>query len=132
MGLDKTLYGTIRNHQLVLDPLPTLNRVYHAVLQEERLLVGSTAVPEPSDVMALAVRPFPTSSVPDWRALREAERQERRKLSCTHCKATGHEVNNCFIKTQKFPDWWVIVRELLRSFTLSRGQDHGLELVLMC
>ncbi|XP_074271572.1 uncharacterized protein LOC141595504 [Silene latifolia] len=29
MGLDKSLYGTIRNHQLSLDPLPSLNHVYH-------------------------------------------------------------------------------------------------------
>ncbi|XP_074301437.1 uncharacterized protein LOC141632825 [Silene latifolia] len=109
MGLDKSLYGPIRNHQLALDPLPTLNRVYHAVLQEERLLVGATAIPESSDVMALAVRPASsasTSSVPDSRILRDAERQERRKLTCSHCKASGHEVNDCFIKIQNFPGWW--------------------------
>ncbi|XP_074315114.1 uncharacterized protein LOC141651294 [Silene latifolia] len=40
MGLDKSLYGPIQNHQLAIDPLPTLSRVYHAVIQEERLLVG--------------------------------------------------------------------------------------------
>ncbi|KAK9675681.1 hypothetical protein RND81_11G023200 [Saponaria officinalis] len=109
MGLDKSLYGTIRNHQLSLDPLPTLNRVYHAVLQEERLLAGPAAVSDPLDVMANVVRgvPTPTSSAPpDWRALREAERQERLKLTCTHCSGSGHGVANCFIKTQIFPDWW--------------------------
>ncbi|XP_074265130.1 uncharacterized protein LOC141587554 [Silene latifolia] len=37
MGLDATLYGNIRSQQFQLDPLPTLNRAYNIVLQEERL-----------------------------------------------------------------------------------------------
>ncbi|XP_074297102.1 uncharacterized protein LOC141627780 [Silene latifolia] len=37
MGLDATLYANIRSQQFQLDPLPTLNRAYHAVLREERL-----------------------------------------------------------------------------------------------
>ncbi|XP_074266818.1 uncharacterized protein LOC141590106 [Silene latifolia] len=60
MGLDKSLYGPIRNHQLALDPLPSLSRVYHAVLQEERLLAAPIATPEVSDVMAFSVRGSPS------------------------------------------------------------------------
>ncbi|KAL9235889.1 hypothetical protein vseg_010620 [Gypsophila vaccaria] len=57
MGLDTSLYGVIRSHQLSLDPLPTLNRAYHIVLQEERLHTDSAArLPNPSEVMAMAVR----------------------------------------------------------------------------
>ncbi|XP_074288015.1 uncharacterized protein LOC141613174 [Silene latifolia] len=37
MGLDASLYSTIRSNQLALDPLPSLNRAYQVVLQEERL-----------------------------------------------------------------------------------------------
>ncbi|XP_074303020.1 uncharacterized protein LOC141637440 [Silene latifolia] len=43
MGLDSTLYGNLRNQQFQLDPLPTLNRGYHAALQAERLLLGSAS-----------------------------------------------------------------------------------------
>ncbi|XP_074298736.1 uncharacterized protein LOC141629665 [Silene latifolia] len=32
MGLDSTLYGTLRTQQFQLEPLPSLNRGYHAVL----------------------------------------------------------------------------------------------------
>ncbi|XP_074318199.1 uncharacterized protein LOC141654993 [Silene latifolia] len=113
MGLDKSLYGPIRNHQLSLDLLPSLSRVYHAVLQEERLLVGASDPPEATDVMAYAVRGTPTpvtapvaAPAPDWRALRDAERQEKLKIRCSFCSAPGHDVPNCYIKSRKFPDWW--------------------------
>ncbi|XP_074290436.1 uncharacterized protein LOC141617153 [Silene latifolia] len=111
MGLDATLYKTIRSQQLALDPLPSLNRVYHSVLQKERLVSSPTAVEEPMDIMAFTVRsdsstPVTTGSIPDWRALRDAERQERRKLFCSHCQANGHEAISCFIRSQRFPNWW--------------------------
>ncbi|KAK9705059.1 hypothetical protein RND81_07G030700 [Saponaria officinalis] len=107
MGLDSSLYGTLRSNQLALDPLPSLSRAYNGVLQEERVRASSSVAVDLSDVMAYAVRREPsTSGAPDWRALREAERQERRKLHCTHCSASGHEAQSCFIKSQKFPDWW--------------------------
>ncbi|XP_074288108.1 uncharacterized protein LOC141613272 [Silene latifolia] len=111
MGLDATLYKTIRSQQLALDPLPSLNRVYHSVLQEERLVSSPTVIEEPTDIMAFAVRsdssaPVTAGPTPDWRALRDAERQERRKLFCSHCEANGHEAISCFIRTQRFPDWW--------------------------
>ncbi|XP_074299691.1 uncharacterized protein LOC141630840 [Silene latifolia] len=88
MGLDKSLYGPIRNHQLAVDPLPSLSRVYHAVLQEERLLTGPSVTPEVPEVMAFAVqKPRPavttTPTALDWRALRDAERKERQKIRCS-------------------------------------------------
>ncbi|XP_074305065.1 uncharacterized protein LOC141639995 [Silene latifolia] len=107
MGLDASLYGAIRSHQLALDPLPSLNRAYQVVLQEERLHASSvTDFVDPSEIMACAVRrDNGSTSIPDWRALREQERQERRKLTCSFCNEKGHEVQSCFIKAQKFPDW---------------------------
>ncbi|XP_074270640.1 uncharacterized protein LOC141594527 [Silene latifolia] len=109
MGLDASLYGTIRSNQLALDPLPTLNRAYQVVLQKERLRGGSGAVVEDvTDIMACAVRrdSQPSSSTVDWRTLRDNEKQEKRKLLCSHCTGRGHEVHSCFIKSQKFPNRW--------------------------
>ncbi|XP_074301226.1 uncharacterized protein LOC141632589 [Silene latifolia] len=83
MGLDSTLYRTLRSQQLALDPLPSLNRVYHLVLQEERHLSPPAVVEEPSDVMAFVVRRDSSTTnnssttAPDWRALRDLERQEK-------------------------------------------------------
>ncbi|KAL9232857.1 hypothetical protein vseg_007921 [Gypsophila vaccaria] len=111
MGLDASLDGNIRSNQLALDPLPSLNRVYHLVLREERFQADdSRTANDPSNVMACVVQRKSVSSFsPDWRVLREQERQEPHKLSCSHCQATGHEGQSCFIKSQKFLDWWVTI-----------------------
>ncbi|XP_074297693.1 uncharacterized protein LOC141628447 [Silene latifolia] len=110
MGLDRSLYGNLRSQLLSLDPLPTLTRAFQLALQEERLCLGSTTTVDPTDVMTFAVRPgassVPSSSKTDWRVLRDLELQERKKLVSSHCIGTGHEISACFIRTQKFPDWW--------------------------
>ncbi|MCI46014.1 hypothetical protein A2U01_0067254, partial [Trifolium medium] len=37
MGLDDAVYGTVRSNLLVVDPLPSLNRIYSTMKQEERV-----------------------------------------------------------------------------------------------
>ena len=37
MGLDKVVYGTIHSNLLTADPLPSLNRTYSTLIQEERM-----------------------------------------------------------------------------------------------
>ncbi|XP_074306539.1 uncharacterized protein LOC141641790 [Silene latifolia] len=109
MGLDRSVYGNLRSQLLSLETLPTLNRAFQLTIQEERLQGGTVTLAEPADMAAFAVRhgsqntPAPTT---DWRALRDLERRERRKLTCTHCTGVGHESASCFIRTQKFPEWW--------------------------
>ncbi|KAH9625976.1 hypothetical protein KSS87_022376, partial [Heliosperma pusillum] len=105
MGLDPTLYGNIRSQQFQLDPLPTLSRAYHAVLQEERLRAPKEPILDVSDVAAFAMPATAKSSV-DWRSLRDKERGERRQLFCTYCDTRGHTVASCYLKLQRFPDWW--------------------------
>ncbi|XP_074267123.1 uncharacterized protein LOC141590428 [Silene latifolia] len=58
MGLDLSIYTNIRSHILSLDPLPSLNRAFQLVLQEERLRTDGTATggADTSEVMAFAVR----------------------------------------------------------------------------
>ncbi|XP_074297584.1 uncharacterized protein LOC141628325 [Silene latifolia] len=84
MGLDSSLCGNIRSQQLQLDPLPSLARAYHAVLQEERLRAPSQAVVDVGDVVAFATPHQP--------------------LFCHDTR--GHESSTCYIKLQRFPDWW--------------------------
>lgn len=36
MGLDTKQFGTVRSNVLAIEPLPSLNKVYGAILQEER------------------------------------------------------------------------------------------------
>ncbi|KAK9697684.1 hypothetical protein RND81_08G053900 [Saponaria officinalis] len=102
MELDSTLYGNICSQKFQLDPLPSLSRAYHAVLQEERLRAPSTVVLDSSEVVAFAT---PNSSV-DWRVLRDQEWSERRGLFCSFCDTNGHEPSGCYIKRNRFPAWW--------------------------
>ncbi|XP_074276256.1 uncharacterized protein LOC141600007 [Silene latifolia] len=97
MGLDTTLYGNIRSQQFQLDPLPTLNRAYNIVLQEERL--RSESIPDVSDVSAFALSSANSTS-------HSKDRAPRRPLFCSHCETRGHEVATCFFKTNRFPEWW--------------------------
>ncbi|XP_074293033.1 uncharacterized protein LOC141619926 [Silene latifolia] len=105
MGLDRSLYGPLRNQQFQLDPLPSLNRGYHAVLQAERLLQTDLTPPDVTEFVAYAV-PGVQRTPSDWKAIREKQKLERRKLFCNHCQINGHDLQSCFIKLNKFPDWW--------------------------
>ncbi|XP_074306310.1 uncharacterized protein LOC141641553 [Silene latifolia] len=110
MGLDRAHYGNLRSQLLSIDPLPSINRAFQLALQEERLFSSGTGVSKTESHDAIfVVRDAPSaasSSSTDWRVLRDKERQERKKLVCSHCTGSGHEVVSCFIKSGKFPDWW--------------------------
>ncbi|XP_074315656.1 uncharacterized protein LOC141651862 [Silene latifolia] len=105
IGLDSTLYGTLRNQQFQLDPLPTLNRGNHAAVQVERLLGPASVQPNTPDIVAFAA-PGVLRTPTDWKAIHEKEKLERRKLFRTHCTVHSHDITSCFIKQNKFPDWW--------------------------
>lgn len=104
MGLDDKLYGAIRSQQLALNPLPSLNRAYQTVIQEERLKGMATAKDEVAEVMTFAVKP---ESRPKGRTVdaREKERLDKSKLYCSHCRRNGHDDTTCF-EIHGYPEWW--------------------------
>ncbi|XP_074265490.1 uncharacterized protein LOC141587925 [Silene latifolia] len=57
----------------------------------------------------------------EWKALREAKKNERRKLFCTHCIVNGYEISACFIKQNKFPNWWGSRSRTLAELYRKRG-----------
>ncbi|XP_074303250.1 uncharacterized protein LOC141637698 [Silene latifolia] len=57
MGLDKNLYGHVRNNLLMEDPITTLPRAYALILREERDS-NMTKVEEESNEAAMAVRSY--------------------------------------------------------------------------
>ncbi|XP_074299661.1 uncharacterized protein LOC141630808 [Silene latifolia] len=120
MGLDRSLYGTLRTQQFQLDPLPTLNRGYYAALQTERLLSDDASSSDVTDVVAFAVNGAPRTPA-DWKALRKKEKLEKRKLFCTFCTFNGHDIKSCFFKNNKFPDWWGSRPRTLAEFRRSKG-----------
>ncbi|KAK9742779.1 hypothetical protein RND81_03G196900 [Saponaria officinalis] len=125
MGLDPTLYSSLRSQQFQLDPLPSLSRAYQVVLQEERLRTSPVPAVDVSDVVAFAT-PGSFHSTVDWRVMRD---QERGRFYCNLCDTRGQDVNNCYIKSQKFPDWWGdrprTLAELRRARSKARSSSRG-------
>ncbi|KAL9226205.1 hypothetical protein vseg_002043 [Gypsophila vaccaria] len=138
MGLDNTLHGTVRSQQLMLDLLPTLNRAYHVVLQEERLRGLVPISVDAPDILAYAVRSDsrPNTQL-DWREIRDREKTERRKFYCTHCHARGHDIKSCFFRTGAFPEWWgdrprTLGESRVKLTTPSGGTRPPLSTALRC
>ncbi|XP_074287747.1 uncharacterized protein LOC141612899 [Silene latifolia] len=110
LGLDRSSeYASIRSVLLSQDPLPTLNRAFQTISQEERVKgidkAKETTVGQSSGYV---VRSQPTrspakSSSTDSKFL---SKEERSKLRCTHCNKAGHDINMCFELMEELPDWW--------------------------
>ncbi|KAF7822484.1 retrovirus-related Pol polyprotein from transposon TNT 1-94 [Senna tora] len=112
MGLDESMFGTIRSTILALEPLPDLNKVYSLLIQEERvqnITRGKDAGDVVADTMALATR------------VRASGREP--KPVCSHCKKIGHESRSCFALIG-YPEWWGD-RPRSDGKGSSRGNDHN-------
>ena len=97
MGLDETIYGTVRSNLLAQDPLPNLNRLYSTLIQEERVKIMSRGKEERGEVMSFAMQT-------DFKSRNRAEGKEKHTV-CSHCNRTGHETDSCF-QLIGYPDWW--------------------------
>ena len=95
MGLDDDAYSNIRSQILALDPLPSLDKIYSMVQQEEnhkKVMQGREHRPE--NASAFAVSHF-----------MKAGQHNGERLSCKHCGKTGHEKANCF-ELIGYPTGW--------------------------
>ena len=97
MGLDDVGYGTVRSNILAMDPLPSLNRVYSTMVQEERMkmITRTKEEREAVSVMGLSVQI----------GYKKKGRTESKQLLCSHCGRLGHDVKGCF-QLVGYPEWW--------------------------
>ncbi|MCI64043.1 hypothetical protein A2U01_0085300, partial [Trifolium medium] len=56
MGLDDVLYGTVRSNLLATDPLPSLNKMYATLIQEERVISMAGTKEERGEIVGLVVQ----------------------------------------------------------------------------
>ncbi|CAH9090400.1 unnamed protein product [Cuscuta epithymum] len=94
LGLDTEIFGTLRSNILSQEDLPALTKLYNMFTQEERHRNMMRGREERTDAVAFATGPssFPVRS--------------EQKVVCTFCKKPGHEIDQCFKRTGKYPDWW--------------------------
>ncbi|CAH9107151.1 unnamed protein product [Cuscuta epithymum] len=98
MGLDHETFKTLRSNILGADELPSLTKVYHMVVQEERHQNITKGRNEKPEAVAFATRTtltsFPTAGGKDERS------------KCSYCHKPGHDIENCFRRTGIYPEWW--------------------------
>lgn len=96
MGLDDVLYGRTRSSLLATDPLPSLNRVYATLVQEERVKAISRTKEERTKIVGLAVQT-------GGRARGRGDAKDK-GIVCSNCNRTGHDSMGCF-QIVGYPDW---------------------------
>ena len=114
MGLYPDNFSQIRANILSQDPLPSLDRAYQLLVQDERVrLTRSLPEDKPLDAVGFAVRAPPgraKSKQPIWAAGTAGvtsdprDKQDKSMLFCSHCRKTGHERSGCF-ELNGYPEW---------------------------
>ncbi|XP_068477195.1 uncharacterized protein [Phaseolus vulgaris] len=97
MGLDDASYGTVRSNILASDPLPSLNRVYAMLVQEERLRMMAKSTEERGLVVGLAMHA-------NYKEKGRGDMVEK-LMTCSHCGKNGHDMKGCF-QLIGYPEWW--------------------------
>ncbi|XP_021756883.1 uncharacterized protein LOC110721955 [Chenopodium quinoa] len=98
LGLYSDFYAALRSTLLSQDPLPSLNRAFQTIAQEERVRGIANHKEEPPEVVGFAARmenkPKPRLS-----------RAEKAALVCTYCQQKGHDASTCFAR-HGVPEWY--------------------------
>ncbi|CAH9085523.1 unnamed protein product [Cuscuta epithymum] len=98
MGLYTDFYGQVRSQLLTQTPLPTLNRAYQQVTQEERVRGITQVKDDKPNVVGFAARP-------EGRGKGKMAKPDKSDMICTYCHLSGHDVAHCF-ELVGYPKWW--------------------------
>ena len=86
LSLYSDYYASLRSNLLSHYPLPSLNRAYQQISQEERVQGISQVRDEKPEVAGFAVRM-------ENRAKPRLSRAEKAALTCTYCHQRGHDTS---------------------------------------
>ncbi|KAL5538790.1 hypothetical protein UlMin_043923 [Ulmus minor] len=103
MGLNES-YTQIRAQVLMMDPFPSINRVFSLVIQEERqrnIGLGSTI----SNAEPMSFNSGSTSSINPSSVNYSSSKSRKDKLICTHCGYNGHTRDRCYKLNGYHPGW---------------------------
>ncbi|XP_057950861.1 uncharacterized protein LOC131145679 [Malania oleifera] len=94
MGLNEN-FETIRTQILMYEPLPSINKVYALVLQEESYKNaghGGSYIAKPDTVAMYANSKGNSSGNSRW----NKGNNKKERPMCTHCNMFGHTIDKCF------------------------------------
>ena len=99
MGLNES-YSHIRGQILLIDPLPSINKVFSLVIQEERQrLISSSSLSFNQNTTALVTRAISSSR---FAAANKSFQFRKDRPICSHCGVSGHTVEKCY-RVHGFP-----------------------------
>ncbi|XP_057443358.1 uncharacterized protein LOC130735324 [Lotus japonicus] len=115
MGLDDGIYETIRSNVLATDPLPSLNKMYSILVQEESVRNRPQTREERPEVMALAAQA----------SMKARGRENKIDSFCSNCNRKGHDEAG-FFEITGYPEWWgERPRNNEKTGGRGRGQNRG-------
>ncbi|XP_076918652.1 uncharacterized protein LOC143579153 [Bidens hawaiensis] len=85
MGLNPS-YDNVRGNILMMQPLPSINQAYALLIQDENQREIHSTNPLVSESTAINVASQASNSRFD----------NKKYLTCSHCKKSGHSVNKCY------------------------------------
>ena len=100
MGVNES-FSQVRSQVLLMDPIPSLSKIYSLKIQEEtqRSIPNAPVVKVDSIVLAAKVS---TDQVNHVTNLVNSGGKGKDRPVCTHCGKTGHTVDKCY-KLHGFP-----------------------------
>jgi hypothetical protein len=95
MGLNES-YSPVRGQILLMDPLPSINKIFSMVVQEERQReITSTFFAPINDTPAAMVTRY-NSSKPSTFQGQKTQYPRKERPMCTHCGLLGHTIEKCY------------------------------------
>uniref|UniRef100_A0A803PQE3 Retroviral polymerase SH3-like domain-containing protein n=1 Tax=Cannabis sativa TaxID=3483 RepID=A0A803PQE3_CANSA len=93
-GLNES-YHAIRDQILLLDPCPSLNKVFSMVIHQERQRTLGHRPPPP--ITVAANHTSNTTPAPDTNPMaNQSSKNKRARPHCTHCQKPGHYKDKCY------------------------------------
>ena len=92
MGLNEN-FSHIRGQILLIDPLPSINKVFSLIVQEERQrMISSSSTSFNPNTTALLTRTIPPTR---FAGNRPSYPRKDRSI-CSHCNVPGHTIEKCY------------------------------------
>ncbi|XP_004488381.1 uncharacterized protein [Cicer arietinum] len=91
-GLNET-YTAVRSQIFLLDPLPSLTKIYSMILQQEQQLHIGLLLEPTVMIVNSSVKPYENRSKPNFKSTGGKPPNSR---LCIHCKKTNHTIDKCY------------------------------------
>lgn len=98
-------YDAVVSNILMMDPLPSFNKVYSLVSRVERQRNVNLTNAGVLEVTALAVKTSEPKPSQGKSPFKKKDPQKKDDRSCTHCGKQGHLEETCF-KKNGYPEWF--------------------------